>query len=95
MDKDAEIKALVDEKAFVVGWENHPITQAVFQELKEQQELAIGLICAQPINSIEAFFNHFEAIGHLRGLRQVKALTADRLETIETQLKEMITDHGN
>lgn len=90
MDKDAEIQKLIDERGFVQAWSEHPITVAVFQDLKEQQEAAIVLVCNEPIKNLQSFFAHFEAVGHLRGLRRVQAITQDRLDEIDQQLKELV-----
>ena len=94
MDKDAERQKLQDEKSFIEAWRNHAITVAIFTDLQEGQEGLINVICNQPVSDIESFFKHFEAVGHLRGLRRVKSITDLRLEEIKEELKEL-EDHGN
>lgn len=89
MDKDAEIKKLVDERDHVIGWQNHPITQSIFADIQSQQEQLITMICDNTVNSIETLFGHFEAIGHLRGLRRAKALVLARLEEIDSEIKNL------
>lgn len=93
MDSDAERKKLEDEKAYILGWRNHPISLQVFEDSKNEQHALIELITNNPINSFEAFFAHFEAVGHLRGLRRAEAIVKDKLEEVQEQLKD--TQDGN
>jgi hypothetical protein len=90
MDKDAEIKQLTDERAYVLGWLDHPITKEIFQDLAEQQEEGLSMLCNRTPESIETFFGHYEAIGELRGIRRVKGLVEGKLADIEMQLKDLI-----
>lgn len=89
MDADAEKQKLEDAKAFVQGWLEHPITAEMLHDNEMEQNAAINLICNGEISSIGAFFSHFEAVGHLRGLRRGKALALDKLDDIEQQIKEL------
>lgn len=91
MDKDAEIKQLTDSRDWIRGWLDHPITKEVFQDLAEQQESGLSLLCGRTPNSIETFLGHFEAIGELRGIRRVKALVDGKLVEIEEQIKDLTT----
>lgn len=89
VDIDAERQKLEDEKGWINAYIEHPITVQVLQDSAEQQEKIIDLLCNQPISNMETFFAHFEAIGHLRGLRRAKAILLDKVDDIETQLKEI------
>jgi hypothetical protein len=92
MDIDAERQKLENARDFVKGWLAHPITESVIRNNKESQEKFIDLLCNQPIHNIETFFAHFEAIGHLRGLRQSSALVQEQLDVVIEQLKELPDD---
>lgn len=89
MDKDAEKKQLEDNRDYILGWLNHPITQQIEEVSKSEQEALVALICNQSINSLETFFGHFEAVGHLRGLRRSHFLALAQLEEVKEQLKEL------
>jgi hypothetical protein len=89
MDITAEKQRLDNEKRAIQAYLDHPISRKIFEDNKEQEEQAIEYICNIPIDSIEAFFKHFEAVGHLRGLRRAMSLIKDDVEEIETQLSEL------
>ena len=89
MDKETQRTQLEAEKNELRGYLEHPFTKQIFADSAESQEALIELLCQQPIINIETFFAHFEAIGHLRGLRRAKALITGNLEDIEQQLKEL------
>ena len=89
MDKDAEIKKLVDERDFVRGWLDHPITKSVFAESDDMQEQLVELICNRTVNSLETLFGHFEAIGDLRGIRRFKSCVQGKLADIDTEIKNL------
>lgn len=89
MDKDAEIKQLTDTRDWIRGWLEHPITKEVFQDLADQQERGLGMLCNYTPDSLQTFFGHFEAIGELRGIRRVKGLVEGKLAEIELQLKDL------
>lgn len=88
MDTTAERNRLESEKRALQQYLDHPISKEILKDNEESQESLITTITNVPIDSIEGFFNHFEAVGHLRGLRQAKALLLGSLEAIEKQLKE-------
>lgn len=88
MDNAGETKKAEDALKFVEAYLAHPITKAVFDDSTNEQEKIIQLLTNVPINNIESFFAHFEAIGHLRGLRRGKAIILDKLEEVKDQLKE-------
>lgn len=89
MDKDAEQRDLQAEKKFIEDWLGHPVTRQVLQDNQEQQDVLIQLLCDRTITNVETFFGHFEAIGHLRGLRRVRGQVQATLDDIEEQLKEL------
>jgi len=89
MDKDAEIQKVQDEIDYIVGWKDHAITKKLFSDSRAAQEALITLICNQPISSVETFFAHFEAVGHLRGLRQPEATVLDWIAELKNQKKEL------
>lgn len=89
MDKDAEQRDLQAEKKYVEDWLNHPVTKQVLADNQDQQDQLITLLCQRTITNVETFFGHFEAIGHLRGLRRMRGQVEAKLEDIEEQLKEL------
>lgn len=89
MDKDAAKKELLDKKAYIRAWQDHPITVRILHDNRAQQETLIDLLCNRSIVNIETFFGHFEAVGHLRGLRRLDAVVQDELDEIEQELKEL------
>lgn len=89
MDKDAEKQKLEDAQGYVQAWLDHPVTVGVLRDLKEQEEGAVVCVCDHPITSIETFFEHFAAVGYLKGLRRARVLVTDELEEIKTKLKEL------
>jgi hypothetical protein len=89
MDTTAERNRLESEKLALEQYLDHPISKEILSDNEESQQRLINTITHVPIDSIEAFFNHWEAVGHLRGLRQSKQLMLDSLEIIESQLKDL------
>lgn len=89
MDTTAERNRLESEKRAIEQYLDHPISREIFQDNEESQESLINVLTNVPIVDLESFFKHFEAVGHLRGLRQSKRLLQDSVETIERQLKEL------
>jgi hypothetical protein len=89
MEPVAEQHALENEQKAIEQYLEHPISRKIFADNAEQQEQLVTVICDIPIHDIESFFKHFEAVGHLRGLRRGKGLVLDDLETIKNQLKEL------
>jgi len=89
MDITAERQRLENERKAIQQYLEHPITRDIIADNTVEQEKAIRLLTHQPIDSIEAFFNHFEAVGHLRGLRRSRSIIDDSIEDIEEQLKNL------
>lgn len=89
MDTDAERQKLENEKAFVLSWLEHPVSQEIARDNAEHQDALIDLICNREPDSIGSFFAHFIAIGELRGLRRAKGEIQSSIQTIEQQLKEL------
>ncbi len=85
MDSDAERKKLQD---WIDGYLAHPITVQLLQDSLDEQEKLVALLCNRTIVDAETFFAHFEAIGHLRGLRRTKSVLLDKLDEVKEQLKE-------
>lgn len=94
MDKDAERKVLEDERAFVASYVNHPLALSIEEDSMVQQDALVAILTDRTIDSIESFFAHFEAVGHLRGLRRSRALALAKLEEVKDKLKEL-EDNGN
>lgn len=89
MDTTAERQKLESEKRAIEQYLEHPISREIFQDNEDTQQSLINILTNVPIIDIESFFKHFEAVGHLRGLRQSKQLIQDSVDTIERQLKEL------
>jgi len=67
---------------------NHPVTQHVKLDLEEQETALMSTLLDLPITDIESLVKHFEARGHLRGLKRSRLIVADALEEVEEKLKE-------
>jgi hypothetical protein len=89
MDKDAKKIELENQKAALEEYLNHPVTKEVMQALKDGQESLVRLICDQPVENVGTFFAHFEAVGHLRGLRKTESLITTSLGEVKEQLREL------
>jgi hypothetical protein len=89
MDTATERQRLENEKRAIQQWLDHPITRKIITDNKEQQEALMPILVDHPIVDIESFFKHFEAVGHLRGLRRQSAIIKDDVEEIEEQLKAL------
>jgi hypothetical protein len=89
MDITAERQRLENEQRAIEQYLDHPISRKIFGDNRDQQESLINTITNVPITDLESFFKHFEAVGHLRGLRRSKALIQDDIEEIEAQLREL------
>jgi hypothetical protein len=89
MDITAERQRLENEQRTIEQYLDHPISRKIFGDNKDQQEALVNTITNVSITDLESFFKHFEAVGHLRGLRRSKALIQDDIEEIEAQLKEL------
>lgn len=87
MDQDEQAR-LESAKREIEGYLNHPFTKRILQDNLEEQEGFIKLICNEPVTDIQRFFAHFEAVGHLRGLRRAHSLLQDNLDAIQDELKE-------
>ena len=86
MDKQAELD---NEMRAIEAYLDHPISRKIKTDNLEQQEALVEVICNIPIHDIESFFKHFEAVGHLRGLRRANAIVQDDLDEIKEKLKEL------
>lgn len=89
MDTTAERQRLESDERAIKAYLDHPITRKVAEDNEIEQEKAINLITNVPVDSIEAFFNLFQAIGHLRGLRRAASIVQDDVDMVATQLKEL------
>lgn len=94
MDTLSAKNAAADAAKFVENYVRHPITQAVYRDSKEEQEKVIQLLCDCPVKDLQTFFAHFEAIGHLRGLRRAQAIITDQLEETQEALKQATNEHA-
>lgn len=90
MDTDAAQAQYENEMRAIEQYLEHPLSKAILKDSEEQQEAIISLLCNNPITNVETFFAHFEAIGHLRGLRRAKVLIEEAVENVKTQLKETV-----
>ena len=89
MDKEAVIQQVKDREAVVTAFLAHPFNVQIKQDNDEQQTALLSLICEHPVNNIETLVAHFEAIGHLRGLRRSAALLTESLEDIKEELEKL------
>lgn len=89
MDADGLRIQLQDKKTMLEQYLQHPVTLEVFKDIEESQQSLITTLCDVPIIDMESFFKHFEAIGHLRGLRQTKANIMTNLEDVVEQLRKL------
>lgn len=72
MDSDAEkTQQQLAEKA-TQAYLGHPITVNTLNALDDAEKAFVDLVCDVDIDSLGAFFAHFAAVGHLRGIRQAK-----------------------
>lgn len=67
---------------------NHPVTQSFISESREAEDALTSLICNQEIVSLETFFAHFVAIGHLKGLRAGRVLLKEEYDGLKEELKD-------
>lgn len=89
MDLDAEKQKLIDEQMFIQQWLDHPVTRAVLDDNKEQQENAVKIICQESVSSFGSACALLEAKGHLRGLRRFMSTVDEQLEIVKEKLKEL------
>ena len=89
MENEALRTQKENEKLALEQYMLHPFTKQILDDSHAEQEVLIDLLCMRPVNNIETFFAHFEAIGHLRGLRRGEAMLQETLKTIEQELKEL------
>lgn len=89
MDTDSEKTKLEDRLAFIQSYLEHPISQEALRDNQEEQDGAVNLICNVPVNSVESFFAHFQAVGYLAGLRRGRALMTDTIEEVKNEIKNL------
>ncbi len=89
MDKDAELNQLESEKAQIEGFLDHPISQKILSNNEEAQQAFLSLLIDIPVVDVASLISHFEARGHLRGLRQAKVLIDEGLDEIKDKIKEL------
>lgn len=89
MDVTARQLELDNQLAVLQEYLKHPVTVEVLKDLHEGQEALVRTICDQPITNLESFFNHFEAVGHLRGLRRSESLVMTNLEEVKEQIRNV------
>lgn len=87
MDVEAQKSQLVNQQAELEQYLQHPVTIEVLRDCDEQQERLLKSILNDPITNLEAFFNREQALGHLRGIRQFRALLTESLEDVKEQIK--------
>lgn len=92
MDTATQRTALESKQREVEAFLASDVAKELLADLKEQQEIAISILCDRDIDSIETFFRHVTAVGHLRGLRRVPGLLQDQLDDIKKQLKDLDKD---
>lgn len=91
MDQQAEQLQLESEKEAIQRYLDHPISQKIEKDNLDGQTALLTTLIDLPIVDLESLIKHFEARGHLRGLRRARALVADSLEEIEDKLKDIKT----
>jgi len=89
MDTTADRQRLESEKRAIQQYLDHPISREILKDNEEGQEALVNTICNVPITDAESFFKHFEAVGHLRGLRRMRSLIDENVERIAQELKEL------
>ena len=72
MDSDAERTHKENAEKAVKAYLAHPISKDVADFLETQEQRLISTIVDLSVDSLGAFFAHFEAVGHLRGIRSVR-----------------------
>lgn len=92
MEREALRQKLSDERAAVVEYLEHPFTKQILEDVNTSEAGFISLIVDKPVQDIPSLFAHFEAIGHLRGLRQSRGILHEKLEEIETELETLNED---
>jgi hypothetical protein len=89
VDVDERKAALENEQKITAAWLNHPLATSLLADFKAEEEGFVNLICERRIVDLATFFTHFEAVGHLRGLRYATQRIFERRDEIETELKEL------
>lgn len=89
MDTATQRTKLESDLREIEAFEKSPLWKGLIEDNAEQQESLINLLCNNTIVNIETFFAHFEAMGHLRGLRRMPGLLRDRKDAIAEELKNL------
>jgi hypothetical protein len=89
VDKQAEQLRLKNEEDVLQAYLDHPISKDIELDNKESQDRFMTVLIDDPITDIQSLINHFEARGHLRGLRQAKALILQSVEEVRQRIKEL------
>lgn len=89
MDKQAEQQQIENEIKYLEDWKTHPITKELLEDNIAEQDALVNLICEKQIYNLETFFSHFEAVGHLRGLRRLTRAVDVKLEELKSTLAEV------
>lgn len=88
-DIDLQRGKLEESLKALAQWKEHPLTNLILEDSRDQQERCITLILDIPVTNIETFLAREQALGHLRGLRRPMSLVQDRQDEIAQELKEL------
>lgn len=88
MDTAPTKETLENELRAIEIYLDHPISRRILADNSEEQEKCINIICNVP-TTMDTLPSHFEAVGHLRGLRRSKSILDESVEEIKQQLKEI------
>jgi hypothetical protein len=89
MDKEAEKLEKQENLAFINAYLSHPITIELLKDCDDQVERGTALVLDHPVVSLETFLAREQALGHLRAMRQFKAMLQDKVAEIHAELKEL------
>ena len=88
MDVDALKQQLEQELASIKLYTDHPITKEVLAAVDSQAETLLSVIVDIPVTGVESFLNREQALGHLRGVRQLRAIIQQKVDEAKERLEE-------
>lgn len=89
MDKAADERQIQSDIEEVEHLKNHPVIKERLQANRDSQEALFNILTSLTINSMETFFAHFEAIGHLRALRQEATFLDFKLAELKAKKQDL------
>lgn len=89
MDIAAELEKLENERSFILGWLDHPVTRELLADHEEQLSVSDSPLLDDDLLSMEDAFKTAALKGFRRGARRWKLFVEEKLEKLEVAIQDL------